>query len=73
MANLAVSQSEWDKFLDDLGQGEPPRIYLITVEKGTRSYAFDKRTSKMTMGLGPSRKVTRRLYGAIQPWRKYEC
>ena len=63
----------WEKLLDDEGEGEAPRAYLIAVEMGTRSYAFDKRTSKLTMDIDPARQVTRRLYGEIQPWRKYEC
>ena len=63
----------WEKLLDDEGEGEAPRAYLIAVEMGTRSYAFDKRTSKLTMGIGPARQVTRRLYGEVEPWRKYEC
>ena len=70
---LLDENPSWEKFFDDLGEGEPPRIYLISVEMATRSYALDKRTSKMTMGIGPSRQVTRKLYAEIKPWRKYEC
>ena len=60
---LLDTNTDWEKYLDDLGAGEPPRIYLIAVEKGTRSCAFDKRNSKMTMGLGPTRKITRGCTG----------
>ena len=70
---LLDENPSWEKFFDDLGEGEPPRIYLISVEMATRSYALDKRTSKLTMGIGPSRQVTRKLYVEIKPWRKYEC
>ena len=70
---LLDKNPSWENLLDDEGEGEAPRDYLIAVEMGARSYAFDKRTSKLTMGIGPTREVTRMLYGEIRAWRKYEC
>ena len=70
---LLDDNPEWVKFLDDGGEGSVPRALLIAVEKAIRSYAFTKKNSKMTMGIGPARQVTRRLYAGILPWRKVEC
>ena len=62
----------WEKFLDDMGEGEPPRAYLIAVEVAIRSYAFVPK-AKMTMGIGPQKTVTRDVYANVLPWRKTEC
>ena len=62
----------WEKFLDDRGAGQPPRLYNIAVEEGFRSYAFAP-DAKLTMGIGPKRVVTQSVYAAIDAWRKMEC
>ena len=62
----------WEKFLDDKGEGEPPRAYLLAVEVAIRSYVFAP-NAKLTMGIGPQRKVTRDVYADVLPWRKTEC
>ena len=70
---LLDDNPEWVNFLDDGGEASAPRALLIAVEKAIRSYAFTKKTSKLTMGIGPARRVSRRLYSGIVPWRKVEC
>ena len=70
---LLDDNPEWVKFLDDGGvESDVPRALLIAVEKAIRSYAFAK-NSKLTMGIGHARQVTRRLYSIILAWRKVEC
>ena len=61
----------WEKFLDDRGVGQPPRLYLIAVEVGIRSYVFADNV-KLTMGIGPTRVVTQAVYERIDVWRKME-
>lgn len=69
---LLDKHPEWEKFLTDLGKGEAPRLFLIAVEVGIRRYAFAK-NAKLTMGIGPTRVLTKHVYGLIEPWRKMEC
>ena len=68
---LLDEHPEWEKFLDDMGDGEPPRMYLVAVEVAIRSYVFGPK-AKLTMGVG-NQKITRKFYADIYPWRKTEC
>lgn len=62
---------EYEKYLDDRGEADVPRLLLIAVETGVRAYAFAK-NAKLTMGIGPKKKVTKRVYASINAWRKIE-
>ena len=68
---LLREHPDWEKFVDDMGVGEPPRSYLCAVEEGIRSYAFDPK-AKLTMGTR-SESLTREGYGRIRCYRKMEA
>jgi hypothetical protein len=70
--DLLDKHPTWEQFLDDQGDGAPTRAFLIAVEVGIRSYAFAT-NSKMTMGVGVNKVLSKRLYANIKPWRKIEC
>ena len=63
---------EYETYLDDRGKAVAPRLLLIAVEQGIRAYAFVK-NAKLTMGIGPTKLVTKRVYSRIHVWRKTEA
>ena len=62
----------WEGFLDDKGVGVAPRLFLVAVEAGIRSFALAP-NAKMTMGVGLNKVVDKTFYANIAPWRKTEC
>ena len=68
---LLDKNPKWVQFLDDKGEGTPPRRYLIAVEQGIREYAFAP-NAKQTMGV-PPQKATKKTYSRTPAYRKMEC
>ena len=62
----------WERFLDDKGVGVAPRLFLVAVEAGIRSFARAP-NAKMTMGVGVNKVVDKTFYANIADWWKTEC